>query len=182
MKYGVDKINKDETEAKPILLLIDLYQRIQDEGVDEFYDLDADSQLKLIKNSAKVFFQQVKENFAKSVSVYLLGLSESGTNFLSLDAFEKINTNTISQFYDDGFIQFSVNQMDEIDWSINLAKISGNLNCIISAIGEHPSYKGIIKQGYAIGELEDGMISDEDEEEFLNNEGWIKQYDRYFNN
>lgn len=182
LKFGGTNLDVGEAGTTPILILVDLYQRIEDEGVEEFDDLDADAQLALIVNAAKDFFQQVAENFTASVEVHLLGLEEKNTNFVGSDNFEMVNANTVSQFYDDGFIQFSVSQMDEIDWSDNLAEISANLDCIISAIGVHPNYEGIIKQGYAIGELEDGMISDEDEDEFWDNDIWNKQYDSYFNN
>ena len=163
-----------------VLVLVDLYQRIADQGVNEFDDLDGNGKASLVQEMAADFITQVSEQLENDSVVHLLGLNESIVTPLDIDSLDKVSPDNVLEFYDDGFIQFSVSNLTEADWAENLRSISGNLDCLITAIGEHPKFEGIIKQGYATGELEDGMISGDDEEEFLNNTVWVNQYNSYF--
>lgn len=168
-----------DSEATPILLLVDIYQQIEDEGVDEFDDLDNSAQASLIKNVAKNIGEQADKLFEANPEVFLLGLENNKINFVSVGEIENISSNDVKKYFDDGFVQFSVSYLYENDWLESLSEVSGNLDCLISAIGKHPKFEGIIKQGYAFGELEEGALAGDDEDEFANNKIWVQQYKRY---
>ena len=168
------------TSDDKVLVLVDLYQRIEDQGVEEFDELDGGGQASLIKQMAIDFMQQISTQLDKDNDVLLLGLSGSEVTYLDAGSLDQVNAENTSDFYDDGFIQFAVSNLSKEDWSSNFTEISGGLDCVITAIGPHPNYEGIIRQGYGMGEIEEGLISDNDEEEFLNNEISVKLYKSYF--
>ena len=175
-----DAVMNKEGNGQRVLVLTDLYQRIEDAGVSEFDELDGDGQASLIRDMANDFMTQVGEQLEIDNEVHLLGLSGSDVTYLTQETLNEVTSENTENFFDDGFIQFAVTNVSIDDWASNLANISGGLDCLITAIGKHPDYDGIIKQGYGFGEMEEGLISDEDEDEFLNSEVWVNQYQTYF--
>lgn len=162
-----------------VLVLADLYQRIQDSGVDEFADLDGKAQASLIRRMASDLIRWISDNIEGEREVFLLGLKGSRVTKLNQKSLNKVTEHNASEFYDDGFIQFALSDPTANDWKIGFMNLSGDLDCIISVIGKHPNYDGIIKQGYEFGKFGEGMISDKNAKEFLNNETWVKQYNTW---